>query len=82
MVNVYKLTQGTVIRIRKDFRDVYGGEFKEGTILHFTRREYLPYHSGHTVMFEEADMYLCDADDTYNIVLNRGDEFYELYTPT
>jgi hypothetical protein len=45
-------------------------------MLHFTQRNYLPYHSGHTVYFQEATMYLCDDDETSAIVQNRDDEYF------
>ena len=78
MVNVWNLTPGAAIRIVKTFRDCNGAEFAEGTILHFTRRDYLPYHSGHTVYFQEMTMYLCDDDDTFAIVQNLGGEYFQL----
>jgi hypothetical protein len=78
MVNVWNLTPGAAIRVVKTFRDCYGAEIAEGTVLHFTQRHYLPYHSGHTVCFREATVYLCDNDDTSAIVENRGDEYYVL----
>jgi len=78
MVNIWNLTPGAVIRIVKQFRDCAGAEFAEGTILHFTHRDYLPYHSGHTVYFREATMYLCDDDDTSAIVQNQGGEYFAL----
>ena len=35
------------------------------------------YHSGHTVFFQEATMYLCDDDETSAIVQNLGGEYFE-----
>jgi hypothetical protein len=79
MLNIWNLTSGIAIRIVKTFRDCAGDEFTEGTILHFERRDYLPYHSGHTVFFKEATMTLCDLDLTSAIVENRGQEYFEPY---
>ena len=76
MTNVWNLQPGAVIRIVKTFRDGAGNEFAEGTILHFTHRNYLPYHSGHTVFFREATMYLSDDDETRAIVENERDEYF------
>jgi len=78
---IWNLFPGAVIRVVKPFRDCAGREFSEGTVLHFTRRDYLPYHNGHTVYFQETTMYLCDADDTSAIVRNRDDEYFELCGP-
>jgi hypothetical protein len=78
MVDIWNLTPGAAIRILKTFRDCTGEEFEEGTILHFVRRDYLPYHSGHTVFFKEANMYLCDNDDTCAIVQNAGGQYFAL----
>jgi hypothetical protein len=66
ILNIWNISSGTAIRIVKTFRDYHGGEFTAGTILHFDHRDYLPYHSGHTVFFKERFMYLCDLDDTSN----------------
>jgi len=75
-MNVWNLKPGTVIRIVKTFRDCYGSEFAAGRILHFTHRNYLPYHAGHTVYFQEATIYLCDNDETSAIVQNHNDEYF------
>ena len=75
-VNIRSLKPGAAIRIMKTFRDCAHNEFAVGRILHFTRRDYLPYHSGHTVYFQEAAMYLCDDDETSAIVENRDCEYF------
>jgi len=76
MVNVWNLKPGAAIRIVKTFRDRTDNEFAEGRVLHFIGRHYLPYHSGHTVYFREATMYLCDDDETSAIVENRDGEYF------
>jgi Domain of unknown function (DUF3601) len=78
MINVWNLKRGDAIRLVKSFHDCHGQEFTEGTVLHFEKRDYLPYHSGHTVDFREGPMYLCDLDRTGAIVENRGDEYYQI----
>ena len=78
MVDIWNLQPGAVIRIVKTFRDCYGAEFEAGTVLHFKDRSYVPYHSGHTVYFAEATMFLCDNDETCVIVQNQGGEFFAL----
>jgi hypothetical protein len=82
MVNVWNLAPGAVIRIVRTFQDCTGAEFAEGTLLHFIRRDYLPYHSGHTVFFREATMYLCDNDETGAIVQNPGSQYFALTEAT
>jgi hypothetical protein len=77
-LNIWNLKAGTAVRVVKDFKDYYGAEFKEGTVLHYEKRDYLPYHEGHTVYFREATMYLCDTDDMSAIVRNEGHEFYQM----
>lgn len=78
MVNIRSLTTGAAIRILQNFRDCAGGEFTEGQILHFTHRDFLPYHGGHTVFFKEATMYLCDNDETAMVVQNVDGEYFAL----
>jgi hypothetical protein len=77
ILTIWNLTPGTAIRIVKSFRDDGGSEFREGTVLHFQKRDYLPYHSGHTVYFEEATMYLCDDDETGAVVRNQDTMYFE-----
>jgi len=77
-LNIWSLKPGIAVRLVKSFRDYYGAEFTEGTVLHYEKRDYLPYHNGHTVYFREATMYLCDLDDTSAIVQNRGHEYYQI----
>jgi len=57
---VYDLQQGYAYRVRMDFSDFYGGHFSEGAILIFQKRDYLPYHGGHTIHFAEQTLYLQD----------------------
>jgi hypothetical protein len=77
-LNIWNLKAGTALRVMKSFRDGGNTEFTEGTVLHYEKRDYLPYHSGHTVYFREATMYLCDLDETGAIVENRGNEYYQI----
>jgi hypothetical protein len=60
---VYELKQGRRYRVRKDFADYYQGHFAEGTILTFQKRDYLPYHGGHTIQFSEQTLYLQDDEN-------------------
>jgi hypothetical protein len=65
---VYDLLPGCHYRVRKSFADYYGGAFTQGSLLTFRQREYLPYHSGHTIIFAEQTLYLQDETND-NILL-------------
>ena len=77
ILTILNLKQGNAIRIVKTFRDDDGREFAEGTLLHFKKRDFPPYHGGHTVYFEEATMYLCDNNETGAIVDNPNEMFFQ-----
>ena len=77
VLRIWDLSPGIAIRIVRTFRDRAGNEFTKGSILHFIRRNYLPYHSGHTVYFQEGTMTLCDDDNTRDIVENSGNQYFE-----
>ena len=55
---VYDLQEGCRYRVRKDFTDYYGSRFAEGEILTYQKREFLPYHGGHTIHFGPQTLYL------------------------
>jgi len=55
---IYGLTAECRYQIVKSFTDYYNNSFKEGDILHFRERHFLPYHGGHTIIFEEQSLYL------------------------
>jgi hypothetical protein len=64
-LTVHALASGERYRVIKPFRDHAGNAFAEGEILTFTRRDYLPYHDGHTLFFEERTMWLSGEDIVY-----------------
>ena len=53
---VYDLQPGRRYRIVRDFQDFYGDRFKAGEVLTFRKRDFLPYHGGHTITFAEQSM--------------------------
>lgn len=55
---VYGLQPGAAYRVMQSFSDFYGGEFTRDELLHFKRRNFLPYHGGHTIEFDERTLYL------------------------
>jgi hypothetical protein len=59
---VYDLRAGRRYVVVQGFTDHHGGRFEAGEQLTFRRHDYLPYHGGHTVEFEERTVYLQDED--------------------
>jgi hypothetical protein len=55
---IYGLTIKCQYQVVKSFTDYYGNLFKQGDILRFRERHFLPYHGGHTIIFEEQSLYL------------------------
>jgi len=55
---VHGLVPGRTYRIVTPFTDHYSNRFEQGEILKFKERHFLPYHGGHTLVFEERAMYL------------------------
>ena len=47
----------------QSFTDYHGGRFEAGERLTFKRHDYLPYHGGTTVEFEERTVYLQDEEN-------------------
>ena len=60
---VYDLRKGRRYVVVQGFTDHHGGRFEAGEQLTFRRHDYLPYHGGHTVEFEERTVYLQDEDN-------------------
>ena len=59
---VYDLQPGVAYHVLRDFQDCYGAHVAAGTLLTFQKRDYLPYHGGHTVTFAERKLYFQDED--------------------
>ena len=55
---VYGLIAGRQYRVLKSFTDFHGGGFEQGELLRFKQRHFLPYHGGHTIVFEEHSLFL------------------------
>ncbi len=60
---VYGLYPGKSYRVIREIKDYYGTIFPVGMDLIFVRRDYLPYHGGHTVFFRPRPMYLQDEEN-------------------
>lgn len=60
---VYDLRRGRRYVVVQGFTDYHGGRFEAGERLTFRRHDYLPYHGGHTVVFDERTVYLQDEEN-------------------
>ena len=60
---VYDLQPGARHRVKSDFTDFYGGQFKQGSILTFQKFNFVPYHGGYTIYFAEQTLYLQEDEN-------------------
>jgi hypothetical protein len=60
---VYGLVPGRVYRVVEPFADHYANQFQPGERLRFRERHFLPYHGGHTLVFEERSIYLQETQN-------------------
>ena len=61
---VYGLTPGAVYEVQQPFMDHYQNAFQPGARLRFKERHFLPYHGGHTLVFEEGCIYLQEEQNS------------------
>jgi len=60
---VYGLVPGAAYRVVQSFTDYYGNQFQRGELLWFKERHFLPYHGGHTIVFEGKPLYLQENEN-------------------
>jgi hypothetical protein len=60
---VYGLVPGAEYRVMQAFADCYGNRFEAGEVLRFKERHFLPYHGGHTIVFEGRALYLQETEN-------------------
>jgi hypothetical protein len=60
---VYGMIQEREYQVVQSFKDHYGNSFEEGERLRFKQRHFLPYHGGHTVVFEGRALYLQEDEN-------------------
>jgi hypothetical protein len=60
---VYGLVPGAEYRVVQSFTDYYGNQFQKGEFLRFKERHFLPYHGGHTIIFEGKPLYLQESEN-------------------
>jgi hypothetical protein len=69
---VYGMEAGGAYRVMQSFVDYYGNQFQRGEVLRFKERHFLPYHGGHTGIFDGRSMYL-QEDQNQVILANFSD---------
>jgi hypothetical protein len=69
---VYGLIPGAEYRVFQSFTDYYGNQFQQGEFLRFKERHFLPYHGGHTIVFEQKSLYL-QEDENAELIANFSD---------
>ena len=60
---VYGLVQGAQYQVMQTFSDYYNNEFQRGQLLRFKERHFLPYHGGHTIIFDQRPLYLQEEEN-------------------
>src|SRR5262245_33823175 len=60
---VYGLVAGAEYRVIQSFTDYYGNQFQRGELLRFKERHFLPYHGGHTIVFDQRPLYLQETEN-------------------
>ena len=60
---VYALVPGGEYRVIQSFSDYYANQFQLGELLRFKERHFLPYHGGHTIVFDQKSLYLQDSEN-------------------
>ncbi len=60
---VHALVPGAEYQVMQTFTDCNQGQFLRGERLRFKDRHFLPYHGGHTIVFEERTLYLQEEEN-------------------
>ena len=63
MVDIYTLEKGATYVVNRMFTDFYGNVFSPGEMLTYAERHFLPYHGGHTIVFNERNIYLQEEEN-------------------
>jgi hypothetical protein len=73
---VYGMIPERQYQVMKSFTDHYGNAFEKGERLRFKQRHFLPYHGGHTIVFEGRALYL--QEDQNREILDHFSEYIAL----
>ena len=61
--SVYHLRPGHRYAVIQGFTDYHGGRFEAGERLTFKSHNFVPYHGGHVLTFEERNVYLQEEEN-------------------
>lgn len=61
--SVFHLRAGHRYVVTQSFTDYHGGRFEAGEQLTFEKYDYVPYHGGYVVHFEERAVYLQEEEN-------------------
>jgi hypothetical protein len=75
-LSVWEFRPGLVVRVGRSFTDRSNHTIEAGQILHFVKRDYVPYESGHTLTFKEMRIYLQDTDPSDYPVIENFENIY------
>jgi hypothetical protein len=73
---VYGMIPDREYQVMKPFTDHYGNAFEKGERLCFKQRHFLPYHGGHTIVFDGRTLYL--QEDQNREILDNFSEYIAL----
>jgi len=73
---VYGMMPEREYQVMRSFKDHYGNSFEQGEILRFKQRHFLPYHGGHTIVFDGRPLYL--QEDQNREILDNFSEYIAL----
>ena len=76
---VYGLVQGAEYEVMQTFTDHYQNQFQRGERLRFKERHFLPYHGGHTIMFDQKSLYL--QEDANQEILSHFSDYLAQVDP-
>jgi hypothetical protein len=76
---VYGLIPGAEYQVMQTFTDYYNNQFQRGEMLRFKERHFLPYHGGHTIIFEQRPLYLQENENAS--ILENFSEYIALKLP-
>ena len=77
-MELYQLKKGAQYRIQKDFADFYRNQFLQGEILTFVEYQFVPYHGGYTIVFQEKKLYLQEEQNAQ--ILDALSDYLRLST--
>jgi len=73
---VYGMIPEREYQVMQSFADHYGTLFERGEWLRFKQRHFLPYHGGHTILFDGRALYL--QEDQNREILEHFSDYIAL----